>query len=44
MLQGASFAMALVGAFFLGMLHGADESVTAGVEPRAWLPSRDSGR
>ncbi|NYF98361.1 hypothetical protein [Janibacter cremeus] len=44
LLQGASFAVALVGAFFLGMLHGADESVAAGVEPAAWLPSRGSGR
>ncbi|WP_338749097.1 hypothetical protein [Janibacter alittae] len=43
-LQGASFALALVGAFVLGMLHGAEESVARGVEPGAWLPSRDSGR
>lgn len=44
LMQGASFAVALVGMFFLGMLHGADDSLGRGVEPGAWLPSRDSGR
>lgn len=44
LMQGASFAVALVGAFFLGMLHGADDSIERGVEPAAWLPSRDGGR
>lgn len=44
MLQGAGFAVALLGAYFLGMHQGADESTTRGDEPGAWLPSRDGGR
>jgi len=39
MLQGAGFAVAVLGAYFLGLLHGSD-----GTEPEVWLPSRDSGR
>lgn len=44
MLQGAGFAVAVLGAYFLGMLHGANDSVARGEEPEAWLPSRDGGR
>lgn len=44
LLHGASFALALVGAFFLGMLHGESEAIARGDEPGAWLPSRDRGR
>lgn len=41
MLQGAGFAVAVLGAYFLGMLHGSQQGAA---EPEVWLPSRDSGR
>lgn len=44
MVQGAGFAVAVVGAYFLGMLHGGPGSTTETDEPEAWLPSRDHGR
>ena len=44
MLQGAGFAVAVLGAYFLGALHGANESIAAGEEPQVWLPSRDRDR
>lgn len=44
MLQGAGFAVAALGAYFLGTLHGASGSLAEGEEPGAWLPSRDRDR
>ena len=44
MLQGAGFAVAVLGAYFLGMLHGGRRSRADGAEPEVWLPSRSSGR
>lgn len=44
MLQGAGFAVAALGAYFLGTLHGASGSLAVGEEPGAWLPSRDRAR
>lgn len=36
--QGAGFAIAVLGAYFLGMVQG------QGSEPETWLPSRDGRR
>ena len=44
MLQGAGFAVAVIGAYFLGLLHGGRRSSADGAEPEVWLPSRSSGR
>lgn len=44
LLQGAGVGTIVMGAYFLGMLHGADRAVAEGVEPATWLPSRDRGR
>lgn len=44
MLQGAGFAVAVMGAYFLGMHHGSSSAVAGGEEPEVWLPSRDVGR
>ena len=44
MLQGAGFAVAVMGAYFLGLLHGGRRSSADGAEPEVWLPSRSSGR
>ena len=44
MLQGAGFAVAVMGAYFLGLLHGGRRSSADGAEPEVWLPSRDRDR
>lgn len=44
MLQGAGFAVAVLGAYFLGMHHGSSGTGAGGEEPEVWLPSRDGAR
>lgn len=44
LLQGAGVGTIVMGAYFLGMLHGSDRAVAEGAEPATWLPSRDRGR
>lgn len=42
--QGAGVALAVLGAYGLGMRHRAERSGGRDDEPAAWLPSRDGNR